>query len=151
MSTQELKWGKMAVQYAQLGASELEWVNMPTPVQDSFALNTEDGEKLEAFIEGGERVAIRKDSSKYSFEFEVHVGSDGKPIADNDGIITGEYALRVIPENAELPGFAMNRTSVSVQETFTSKDGHKARYTFEALKPATGNMVEEYTVDSTGG
>jgi hypothetical protein len=146
--SKQLKWGKMAIQYALLPSddTDLTWLNMLTPVQDSFAFNVEDGEKLEAFIEGGERVAVRRDNSKYSFEFDVHVGSNAKPIADDDGIISGEYALRVIPENTSLPGFLMPRCSVSVQETFTSKEGHKVKYTFEALKPETGKMLEEYTV-----
>lgn len=118
-----------------------------TPVQGSFALNVEEGDKLEAFIEGGERIAVRSSSNRYSFEFQVYITNDiPKPIADVDGIITSEYAIRVIPEDATLTGFLMERAAVSVTETFTSEEGHRATYTFDALKPQTGAMLKPYTV-----
>lgn len=146
MATQ-LKWGKMKVEIALITAGVIgAWEDVFTPVQGTFALNTEDGNKLEAFIEGGERIAVRKDKNKYAFEFETYL-TDGidKPIPDIDGLIMDEYAIRVTPENDELEGFLMERAAVSVSETFTSEQGHRAKYTFEALKPNTGAMLKPYT------
>ncbi|MDR1223689.1 MAG: hypothetical protein LBL07_12560 [Tannerella sp.] len=143
----EAKWGKMTVQIARLTAGVAgAFTDVFTPVQGSFALNVEEGNKLEAFIEGGERIASRKDANKYTLEFQVYLGGDlAKPIEDVDGVISDEYAIRVIPENAALEGFLMGRTAVSVIESFTAEEGHRATYTFEALKPATGKMMEPYT------
>jgi hypothetical protein len=147
MATKILKWGKPTLELALLGEDGLlgTFTTIFTPVQDSFTLTVEEGNKLEAFIEGGERIAVRQDSNKYTFEFQVYLGGDlEKPIPDVDGRILSEYAIRVIPENPTLKGFLMERAAVSVTETFTSKDGHRATYKFEALKPAEGNMLKEY-------
>jgi hypothetical protein len=149
---QKMKWGKMILQVAKLIYNALDevwefdkWITLPTPVLDSFTLTTEAGEKLEAKVEGGELVASRLSVSKYNFEFEIFLGDNAKPIEDVNGVIPDEYAIRVIPEDATLPGFMMGRCSVSAQETFTSKDGHKVKYNFEALKPETGQLLEPYT------
>jgi hypothetical protein len=146
----KLKWGKMTVEIAPVvSTGDQVWKTVFTPVQDSFALNVEEGEKLEAFIEGGERIAVKKDKNKFSFEFEVFIADElSKPIADDDGLIEGEYSIRVTPENPTLDGFIMKRAAVSVTETFTSKDGHKAKYVFEALKPSSGKMLESYITPS---
>jgi hypothetical protein len=143
----KLKWGKMTVEIAPITAGTIgTYTAIFTPKQGGFALNVEDGNKLEAFIEGGERIDVRQDAKKYSFEFQVLLGEGlEKPIEDVDGIILGEYAIRVIPENALLDGFLMERASVSVSETFTSEEGHLATYTFEALKPTSGKMLKPYT------
>ena len=148
MASKKLKWGKMTVEIAPLTTSGIgTYKEIFTPVQGSFALNVEEGDKLEAFIEGGERIAVRSSANKYSFEFQVYVTNDlPKPIADTDGMITSEYAIRVTPEDATLTGFLMERAAVSVTETFTSEEGHRATYTFNALKPETGAMLKPYTV-----
>jgi hypothetical protein len=151
MAGSKLKWGKMTVEIApRTGSTIGSYTSVQTPVQGSFTLNVEEGDKLEAFIEGGERIDVRKDANKYSFEFQVYLG-DGliKPMQDVDGIISGEYAIRVTPENSALEGFLIERAAVSVTESFTSEDGHRATYTFEALKPDTGKMVKPY-IASTG-
>ncbi|MDR0659094.1 MAG: BACON domain-containing protein [Mediterranea sp.] len=146
MAGSKLKWGKMTVEIAPVTAGVIGvYAPVYTPVQGSFTLTVEEGNKLEAFIEGGERIDVRKDANKYSFEFQVHIGEGlTKPIADVDGIIAGEYAIRVTPENSTLEGFLMERAAVSVTESFTSEEGHRASYTFEALKPATGAMLKPY-------
>jgi hypothetical protein len=143
----KLKWGKMTVEIAPITAGEIgTYVTLFTPKQGSFVMNAEDGNKQEAFTEGGERVDVRQDAKKYSFEFQMFLGEGmEKPIEDFDGIIPGEYSIRIIPENALLPGYLMERAAVSVSETFTSEEGHLATYTFEALKPETGTMLKPYT------
>jgi hypothetical protein len=147
MASKKLKWGKMKVEIAPIASTGTigTYAEVFTPVQGSFALNVEEGDKLEAFIEGGERIAVRSSANKYSFEFQVYI-TDAlpKPIADVDGVITDEYAIRVVPENSSLTGFLMERAAVSVTETFTSGEGHRATYAFEALKPETGAMLKPY-------
>jgi hypothetical protein len=144
--SKRLKWGKMRVWAAPVTALGTDaWAEIFTPVKDSFALNVEAGNKLEAFIEGGERLAVRQDASKFAFEFQVYIAENlPKPIPDEDGLITAEYAVRVVPEDVSQAGFLMERAAVSVVESFTSEEGHRATYTFEALKPETGKMVKTY-------
>jgi hypothetical protein len=148
MESVTLKWGKVTIEIAQIVAGVIgAFTKIFTPVKGSFALNVEEGDKLEAFVEGGERIAVKKNVNRYSFEFQVYITNDlPKPIADVDGVIAGEYAIRVTPEDATLTGFLMERAAVSVTETFTSEEGHRATYTFEALKPETGAMLKPYTV-----
>jgi hypothetical protein len=139
----KLKWGKMRVFIALSG--EVLRREVPTPVQNSFGLNMEPGEALEAILEGGELYATRQDASKKSFEFQVLVSEDlPKPIDDVDGVITDEYSMWAVPEDTTQAGFYVERAAVSVVESFTSSEGHRATYTFKALKPATGAMVKPY-------
>jgi hypothetical protein len=143
----KLKWGRMTIEIAPITAGTIgTYVAVNTPVQGSFAYNVEEGNKLEAFVEGGERIDTRRDANKYGFSFQVHLGEGFlKPIADVDGIISDDYAIRVTPENPRLSGFLMERAAVSVTESFTSEEGHRATYTFDALIPPTGAMVKPYT------
>ena len=140
----QLKWGKMKVLISPRAGDALTgWKEIFTPVKDSFVLSTEDGEKLEAFIEGGERIAVRQDSSKFAFEFETFIAEGlPRPIEDIDGVVLDEYGIAMIPENDKLEGLLMKRTAVSVQHSLSSKDGHKVKYKFEALKPTEGRMLE---------
>ena len=145
--SKKLKWGKMTVEVAKITDGVTgSFTTLMTPVKGTFALDVEEGEKQEAFIEGGERIAMRKDKNKYSFEFDMFISKDiPKPIPDVDGLIEDEYAIRVTPEDPTLEGFIMDRAAVSVGETFTSEEGHKAKYTFDALKPETGALLKPYT------
>ena len=129
MASKKLKWGEMTVEIAPIvnGVAGA-FATLMTPVKGTFALNVEEGDKLEAFVEGGERIALRKDKNKYAFEFEMFIsGGMTKPIPDEDGLIVSEYAIRVTPEDTKLDGFLMERAAVSVVETFTSADGHRAK------------------------
>ena len=146
MASKKLKWGKMTVEIAKIENGVTgSFAQLMTPVQGSFALNVESGDTLEAFIEGGERIAMRRDKNRYSFELELFVTNDWpKPIEDVDGLIGYEYAIRVTPEDPNLDGFIMERAAVSVSETFTSEEGHKVTYTFDALKPESGALLKPY-------
>lgn len=51
--------------------------------------------------------------------------------------------LRYNREDPEVPGFCMEKTTVSVEDTFTSADGGVWAYTFDALKSAANkNQVQ---------
>jgi hypothetical protein len=142
-------WGKPILQIApvidnltgMLGA----FITLPVPVQDSTQLTTEKGNKLEAPLEGGELADVRYDKNKYTCEFELYkLKNTQKPIVDDDGIVSTEFALRIIPEDPSNEGWIMKRASVSVEDTWASNIGHKWKYTFEALKPASGKALEPY-------
>ena len=147
----KLSWGKPTIEIAPIGVSGLpeSFIALPIPVKGSTQLTVEEGEKLEAPLEGGELADIRRDKSKYTLEFELY-RTKGlvKPIEDEDGIIMQEYAVRLTPEDPTNEGFVIDRANVSVIDTWDSSIGYKWKYTFEALKPETGKLLKPYLAPS---
>jgi hypothetical protein len=144
----KIGWGKPTLEIAPIGADGIlgTFTKLPIPVQDSTQLTTEKGNKLEAFLEGGGLLDVRYDKNKYTCEFELYRAKGvSKPITDDDGIVMTEYALRLTPEDPTVEGWLMQRASVSVEETWAANIGHKWKYTFEALEPAAGRLLEPYT------
>ena len=146
----KVSWGKPKLEIAPITNGTIgAYGVLPTPVKDSTQLTTGKGDKLEAPLEGGELADVRYDKNKYTCEFELYkTKGTTKPIDDNDGIVETEYALRLTPEDPTNEGFLMKRASVSVEDTWSAKIGHKWKYTFEALKPDTGKLLEPYTASA---
>jgi hypothetical protein len=82
------------------------------------------------------------------FDLFVKKGVD-RPFDDNDGIITGEHAFRVIPEDESCEGIQIDRATVRVEVSYTSADGILLHYVIRPLKPKTGKTVKPY-YKSTG-
>ena len=126
-------------------AQDATFILMPEIKQDTAKLTTTKGDKKEAIAEGGDVIDIRYAKSKYAFECEVFVRTGANhPIADNDGIVGSNYMLRLIPEDPLNEGFVMDNCKVTVETTFTSADGKTLKYTFDGMKPATGNILKPY-------
>ena len=145
-----LTWGKPKLEiWAVVQGSTptpADWLLFPDAKQDSAKLSTSKGTRLEAAIEGGELIDVKYQKNKFTFECEVFVQRGAaKPIADSDGITEGFYSLRLTPEDATLKGWQLDKTKVSVEESWTSKEGTLLKYTFEALEPTAGNVLKEYT------
>jgi hypothetical protein len=123
------------------------WAAIPhLPVEGSFALTLEKGEKLEAKYEDGTNADVKYRKNAYTIEFEMFIERGmAKPIPDDDGVILTEYGIRVLPEDDTLVGRQMLRCNVSAEETFTGAGGIKVKYTFEGLKPPAGNVLQPYT------
>lgn len=131
-------WGKPRIFYKDLDAVAPAWQEMPTPVEDSTSLETTKGDKQEAKIEGGENEDVKYGKNTYALMFNIRAAKGRKrPISDDDGVVAHNYAVAVQPEDPEVQGFCMEKTTVSVEDTFTSADGGVWAYTFDALKPAT--------------
>ncbi len=146
----QISWGKPKIYVKKIG-SNTTWSLVPTPVEDSTQLNTEQGERLEAKIEGGENEDVRVKRSSYELVFQVRKVKGRKaPIASVDGVVTDEYQVMVQPEDPECPGFSIDKASVNVVETFTTADGAMWEYHFNVLKPDSGEMVKWGTVTVTG-
>ena len=121
-----LSWGRPLIEIALLGENETpgEWKSLGTPKQDSSQLSTEAGNKTEAIEEGGGVVDVRYDKSKYSFVCQLFSKKgETKPIEDVDGIVPGNYAVRLTPEDPTTPGWIMDKASVSVVDTWSAADG----------------------------
>jgi len=144
-----LSWGKPKVEFGALtsnGAAPTTWKVMPEIVQGTAKLTTEKGNKTEAVEEGGGIVDIYTGKNKYTFELEVFAkkSDTAKPIDDEDGVIIDNFAIRLTPEDPTNDGFIMDKTNVSFEETWSSADGKRWKYTFTGLKPATGKILKPY-------
>ena len=49
------------------------------------------------------------------------------------------------PEDATCEGILIDRSVVSVEESFDTAEGKKWKYTVDVLKPVDGNQVKPYT------
>lgn len=143
-----LSWGKPTVEIGLLapnGDAPTEWIKLPEIVQDSSQLTTEEGTKLEAIAEGGDVIDVLQQKNRYSFVCQLFVKKgDTKPVEDNDGVILGNYAIRLTPEDATTEGFIMDKTSVNCIETWSSSEGKRWQYKFFGLLPKTGNTLKPY-------
>ena len=145
-----LSWGKPKLEIVLLvdGAipASPTWVELDVPVENTTKLTPEKGARKEAREEGGGIIDIKTEKSKYMLEFELFAKKGvSKPITDNDGIIAGDYAIRLTPEDVTMEGFQIEKAAVSVEDTWDSENGGKWKYSFEAMTPASGNMVKPYT------
>lgn len=150
----ELSWGKPTIKIGKLGANgaaPTTWIDIPTPVENSTKLTPTKGTKKEAKIEGGENEAVKYSANTYTFEFEIRAGKGrAKPVEDIDGVIAGEYAVKMQPEDSTVEGIVIDRSTMSEEETYDTENGKKWKYTFDVLKPATGNQVKHAVVNFSG-
>lgn len=152
----QLSWGKPTIEFGKCGANgaaPTTWTKLAyDPVESSTKLTPTKGEKKEAKVEGGENEAVKYARNTYAFEFEVRAAKDRvKPIKDSDGVVEGEYAFRLTPEDAECEGILIERSVVSVEESFDTAEGKKWKYTVDVLKPNEGDQVKPYTPSAEAG
>ena len=147
-----LSWGKPKVEYgvvASDGTAPTTWKSFSEIVSGTAKLTTEKGTKTEAVEEGGGIVDVYNGKNKYVFEFELFVKKgDEKPIADEDGVITDNYAVRLTPEDPTNEGFILDKANVSCEESWSSADGKRWKYTFSGLKPKTGTILKPNNVSA---
>lgn len=145
-----LSWGKPLIEIAPYVNGALPatptWTALPESKEGSSNMNPTKGNKTEATGEGGELVDVRYSRNKYSFVTDLFVKKgDDKPIEDVDGVVEDYYAIRLTPEDDTNEGWLMEKTKVSVEESWTAADGKYWKYTFDGLKPASGNILKPYT------
>ena len=143
-NTVTVSWGQPKIEVKKLGQEpDASWEVFATPVEGTTQLTTTQGDKIEAKIEGGENEAVKYKKNTYQLVFNVRqVPERTDPIVDSDGVVTDEYAVRVTPENPEALGVQIDRTSVNVQKTYDAENGLVKVYTFDVLKPKTGDAVK---------
>lgn len=145
-----LSWGKPKIEIASsvsgAPAASAEWKEIDTPKEDTTQLTVTAGNEVTATEEGGDIVDARTGKNTYQFQFQLFVKKGvERPLDDDDGIISGEYALRITPEDEECEGIQIDRCTLRVEETYTSADGKLLNYIARCLKPATGKTIKPYT------
>lgn len=151
---QSLSWGKCTIWISLLddNSKPTTWSKVPTPVEGSTTLSTSKGDKKEAKVEGGLYEGIKYNKNTYSLEFEVRAVKGRDKIAEDiDGVIAGEYALRLQPEDATVEGIQIDRGILSMEPSYSTEDGTKWKYTLDALIPAdeSNSIKFEVTTDPT--
>lgn len=145
-----ITWGKPLVEFAKteaLGAEPDSWKKMPTQQEGTVQLTTNQGTPKELFGEGHELVARKSEKPTYQLVMDVFIDKgDERPIETEDGVVVDNYAVKLTPEAAESKGFMFKNSQVEAEELWSSDEGTKVRYTFAALKPASGNT---FTVGDT--
>ncbi len=154
-----LSWGAIKGYFSKYGANGAEgaWTKLPNIVEGTLALNTEKGDKMEAPIEGGQNEYVQYKKSTFTMEFEIRAavetgGLREKPIKDIDGVVDGVYAFKFIPESEGSRGIYVKRCAVSVEETYSSEDGIRWKYTLDVLASSdtTKSSIEyEHYTDPT--
>lgn len=144
-----LSWGKPGIETTTstngAPAASATWTAIDTPKDTTTKLNPTAGTETEALEEGGDLVDSRTGKNKYQFEFDHFVKKGKKrPWEDNDGIIAGEHAFRLTPEDPDCEGILIDRCTLRVEESYTTADGIMLHYVAKVLKPKEGKMVKPY-------
>ena len=142
----KLSWGKPKIEVCQcvggvpVGAT---WRQIDTPKEDTTNFSCSEGEKKEAKEEGGARrdVAYKTYDGELKYDIFVEKGK-AFPFVENDGIVEGEIAVRITPEDPTCIGIQLDCTTVYVLPEYTSADGILLHITHSMLKPASGRMVK---------
>lgn len=145
-------WGKCRILFKNLIGGA--WTETPTPVESSTTLTTTKGDKKEAKLEGGANEDVRYNKNTYALEFTIRQAK-GKtmPIEHEDGLVSGNYSVAVVPEDPDVPGLMIDKAVVSVEDSFSTDEGGTVKYTFDALQPTSGSQVKTgvVTVTESGG
>lgn len=144
-----LSWGKCTIKHSPSTAGEptngegATWTVIDTPKEGTTKITGQKGDKKEAKEEGGATVDVRYGASTAQLVFTHFLKKDGTPfVSDHDGIIPGEHAFQIIPEDADCIGVQIDASTGSVEKDFSSDEGILFTYTFDVLKPKTGDMVK---------
>ena len=129
-----IAWGKPSIFVQKIG--DTTWKKLDTPKEDSTQVTPTKGDVLEATEEGGGTVDKKTKKSTYELAYQLYVKKGvTQPFKTIDGLVEGNYRIAVQPEDAELPGVYMGKTTIGAEEAFTSADGALITYTHSALIP----------------
>lgn len=152
----QIGWGKNRHAVRNI-TQDKGWRELPTPVEDTFEVATEKGDKLEAKIEGGEYKDVKYKRNTNSVTFDVYVAKgETKPFDDNNGVIDDEFEYVSQPEDAAVPaGIHISRARVSCEVKGNDAEGLKLAYTVEPLTPSDSSVkpmeIGTVTFTESGG
>lgn len=144
-------WGKCSIYTSLLGPSgdPTVWHKWTEPAENSTKVASSKGEKRELKVEGGETEAVRYGANSYTAEAEFRIGNDTSlPIEHNDGVVNGEFAMRIVGDNPAARGVRIDRCVLSIEESADMQEGMKVKLVADVLKPKAGNSVKYETIDT---
>lgn len=145
-----LSWGKCKIEttpsVSGAPATSASWTAIDTPKEDTTKITPTAGTEKTANEEGGDIVDYKRGKTTFTLEFDLFVKKGGtRPFTDDDGVISGEHCFRITPEDDTCEGAQIDRSVVSVEESYTAADGKLLHYVAKCLKPASGKTVKPYT------
>ena len=147
-----LSWGKPRIFVKDLDDQSPSWKELNTPVQDSTELQTTKGDKMEAPIEGGENEDVKYKDSQFAVVYNIRkYKGRAVPIHNKNGVVSHHYAFALMPEDATNVGFYIERTAVTVDDTFTANDGAVWAIQHDAIAATSGNTVKWGTLAVAAG
>lgn len=125
-------------------SSSAEWDEIPSAgiVQDSVAITPTAGSNSKLYGDDGTVQGSYTPKTQYSAALKTYYPIED--VTDNDGLVADEYAIR-ITEKSTGAGYIIERAEVSAATGYDASAGQGTTYTFNALKPTTGNMLKPYT------
>lgn len=136
-------WGKPRIFIKDLDVETPAWKEVPTPVENSTKLTPTKGDKKEAALEGGENEDVRYAKSTYELAYQIRVAKNKTmPIGHEDGVVAHKYAVAVQPEDPTVQGIMIDKSTVTVEDSFSSEEGGSYTYTHDVLKPDSGKQVK---------
>lgn len=121
-------------------------------LEDSSQLNTSAGEKKELRNEKGVVVDSKQMPASYQFQTSV-IKKKGETVVQTafspvNGVVAGNYAMRLIAEDPATPGFQMRMVSISVSKGWSADQGALDILTVDGIEPNfTGDTDKEICKD----
>lgn len=96
-------------------------------LEDSSQLNTTDGETKSLRNEKGEDVDRKQMPASYQFQTSV-IKKKGETLVQNglapiNGVVAGDWAMRLIPEDPETTGFVFRKCSIATSKGWNADQG----------------------------
>lgn len=137
VENQQLDWGKVKVVIDKDKSESA--ITIEDVVDGSTSLQTTQGDKTEAKIEGGEVIATRYQRNKYSLQFQEY----GQPsIEDLDGVVPGIHSVTLINcDSGEDKEVFTIQAVINVQPGYTSQYGTVTQYTCDAVRQQGGSII----------
>lgn len=106
-------------------------------LEGSTTLETSEGETKTLKNATGNDVDSKKMPSSYNVTTSVLrlKGDDESKFESNNGIVAGEYAFRLIPEDAESLGFCFRKATISTSMAWSEDNGLLENLTIAGIQP----------------
>ncbi len=131
-----IAWGIPTIFIKDLSSNGNNWTKIDTPKEGTTQVTPTKGDTQTATEEGGGTVDRKTKKSTYELAYQLFIKKGvAQPFVAIDGIVEGNYAVAVQPEDPDIPGVYMGKTTIGVEEAFTSEDGALNTYTHSALIP----------------
>lgn len=123
------------------------WVKVPTPKEGTTQLNTEEGQKKEAIVEGGDAIdaIISAPGKTITFDIYLPVGEETELDAifpSKAGVASDFYAVRIgLVNKPEAKPTFIEKARVSFTEGGTFAEGLVRTYTIKALKVSEKDAI----------
>ena len=124
-------------------------------LEDSSQLNTTEGENKTLRNEKGENVDSKQMPASYQFQTSV-IKKKGETVvatgfAPVNGVVAGDWAMRLIPEDPETTGFIFRKCSIACSKGWNADQGALDNITVNGLVPNAAAGDSEICKDYVHG